>query len=178
MEEEKKNISHYDPTRETVGKIYRDLHIDREPEYIEVGDMNREIMKGLVEDLNEAIISGGVEFGGKSFYILIHEKKDLQMPEALCRRVIKKIKRPYPEDDTTVFWHDPKKFETRFCWCLPHWSEMENILRCKDLFDKNLVEEVMAWRRVDLYHFGFVKDDEGNWMANPTIKDKIIAKAA
>lgn len=177
MTEIDKTKSLYDQNRDTVGKIYRDLQINSKPEYIEVGDMNNAIMPGLVEDINEAIVSGGIEFGGRSFYIMIHEKKDLQMPSALCRRVIKQLWRPWPEDDTTVFWHDPQAADTRFCWCLPHWSEMENILACKDLFDHKLVEEVMAWRRYDLHHFGFVQDDIGNWKPNPKYKDKALPKA-
>lgn len=173
-----KHQSHYDPSRPTVGKIYRDLHMNKTPELIQVGDMSNEIMPGLVEDINEAMLEGTKKFDGRPFYILIHEKKDLQMPEALLRRVIKQIWRPYPEDDTTVFWHDPKGFETRFCWSLPHWSEMYNMLKSPDLFDHQMIEEIRAWRRNDLAYFGFAKSDEGNWIANPQFKDKALHKAA
>lgn len=168
--------SQYDPSRATIGKIYRDLHTNSSPTKIETGDMSNSMMPGLVEDINDAIQSGTKDFDGRPFYILIHEKKDLQMKDALLRRIFKQLWRPYPEDDTTVFWHDPKAFETRFCWSLPHWSEMDNILNSHTLFDKDLIEEVRAWKRLDLHHFGFMKDDQGNWKPNPHYKDKPLSK--
>lgn len=169
-----KHKSHYDPSRDTVGKIYRDLHLHSPKELIQVGDMSNEMLPGLVEDINDAIKEGTKEFNGRAFYILIHEKKDLQMREALLRRIFKQLWRPYPEDDTTVFWHDPKAFETRFCWSLPHWSEMANMLNSHSLFDPKMIQEIRAWRSNDLFHFGFMKDEIGNWIANPNFKDKPI----
>ena len=164
----------YDPSRASVGKIYRDLQINSNPQYIEVGDMTREIMKGYVEDLNDGIKDGIKVFDGDPFYVMIHEKKDQQMPTAMLRRVLKQRKRPYPEDDMDVFWHNPKTQQTCFCWSLPHWSNMYNILANANLFDKALVQSCLAWRRHDLYFFGFTKDDIGNWMPNPNWKDKDI----
>ena len=169
-----KNKSNYDPSRDTVGKIYRDLHMQSQPSPVLVGDMTNEMMKGLVEDINEGI--SHKPFGDQPWYIMIHEKKDLQMKDALLRRVLHFKHRPWPEDDTTVFWHDPIHIETRFCWSLPHWAEMDNILRCSTLFEKELVEEVSAWKRFDLHYFGFRKNKEGNWEANPNWKDKPIEK--
>ena len=43
--------------RETVGKIYRDAQLSHDGTPIEVGDMTREVMSSLVEDLNETIKS-------------------------------------------------------------------------------------------------------------------------
>lgn len=166
------NQSKYDSTRPTVGNIYRDLHLKTPEVPILVGDMSNEMMKGLVEDINEGIASK--PFGDMPWYIMIHEKKDLQMKDALLRRVLHFKHRPWPEDDTTVFWHDPKKVETRFCWSLPHWSEMDNILNSHNLFDQDLVECCVAWKTYNLPYFGFIKDDEGNWMANPKWKDRSL----
>lgn len=174
----KNHKSQYDPTRDTVGKIYRDLHLQSSQPIIEVGDMTNSIIPDLVDDINDAIKNGTQDFNGRPFYILIHEKKDLQMKDALLRRIFKQLWRPWPEDDTTVFWHDPRAFETRFCWSLPHWSEMGNILNSKDLYDPRLVMEVRAWRSYDLHIFGFVKNDLGNWVPNPQWEDKPMAKAA
>ena len=166
--------SHYDPSRDTVGKIYRDLHTARNTnQIIEVGDMTNDIMPGLVDDINDAIKEGTKDFNGRPFYVMVHEKKDLQMKDALLRRIFKQLWRPYPEDDTTVFWHDPRGFETRFCWSLPHWTEMDNMLNGKDFYDKYLITDIMAWKRNDLTHFGFRKTGMGDrWEANPHFKDK------
>lgn len=172
MEKKKKpdGKSHYDPTRDTVGKIYRDLHLAENPERVQVGDMTNSMLPGLVEDINEGIKSK--PFGDRPWYIMIHEKKDLQMKDALLRRVLHFPHRPWPEDDTTVFWHDPVQLETRFCWSLPHWSEMDNMLNSHELFDKDLIEDIVAWKAYELHRFGFIKDEMGNWVANPRFKDR------
>lgn len=164
------NQSHYDPSRPTVGAIYRNAQMTYDGTPIEVGDMTNDMMPGLIEDINDGLMQD--KFDGKPFYLMIHEKKDLQMPSALLRRVLHFPFRPWPEDDTTVFWKDPKTQEVRFCWSLPHWSEMDNILANNWLFDDELVEQIRNWKNYDLHHFGFCKDDMGNWVANPHYKDK------
>lgn len=159
------NQSQYDPTRKTVGAIYRDAQISNTEKFVENGDLTNTIMSSLVEDLNETIASN--PFEGREFYITVHEKKDLAMKRALLRRMITTKYRPYPEDDTIVFWVDPKFNEVRFCWCLPHHSEMGNMLDNENLFDKEMIGAIRAWRNIDLYHFGFAQDSLGNWIMNP-----------
>lgn len=166
----KEHKSKYDPSRDTVGKIYRDIHMNADDTPVLVGDMCTAIMKDLVDDINDAIASK--PYGDVPWYIMIHEKKDLQMKDALLRRMLHFRKRPWPEDDTTVFWHDPVACETRFCWSLPHHSEMDNIIFCHNLFEPDLVAEVKAWKAFDLHYFGFTKDDKGDWVPNPRWKDK------
>ncbi len=46
-----------DPTRNTVGSIYRDAQIHGEKGVV-IGDVNHEIKKDLVKDINEAIEIG------------------------------------------------------------------------------------------------------------------------
>ncbi len=161
--------SKYDPTRKTVGAIYRDAQLNNTEDYIQVGDMTRELMSSLIEDLNDTIQSK--PFGDKSFYITIHESRDLQMKNAFRRRMITTLYRPWPEDDTVVFWVDPSSNSVRFCWCLPHHSQMDNIL-ANELLYKDQVAEVKAYKAFDLYYFGFKKDEMGNWIANEHYKDK------
>ena len=175
-----KNKSLYDPSRDTVGKIYRDLQLQSKPESIIIGDMTNEIMKGWIEDVNDALLQGAKDFDGKPFYLTVHEKKDLQMKKALLRRMIKTGYRPWPEDDTTVIWHDPKANETRYCWCLPHHTEMLNIVANYNLYESTqseLLQECRAWRNYQLEYFGFMKDPMGNYIPNPKWKDKPWPKA-
>ena len=179
MEEKLENQSHYDPSRKTVGAIYRDMKIAgaRDPEVIESGDMLKEVLNGLVEDINDGLAAN--PFDGKPFYLMVHEKRDGQMKDAFLRRILffSHDKRPWPEDDTLVYWHDPqsdKRF--KFCWNIPHWSEMDNILACKDLFDADLVATVVAWKSFNMYYFGFTKDPMGEWMPNPYFEDQDICK--
>ncbi len=166
------NQSHYDPTRKTVGAIYKEIQENSKRDFVTVGDMTNEVMSSLVEDINETVIDGTKEFGGEIFYITVHEKKDLQMKTCLLRRMIKTSYRPYPEDDTLVFKVIPSASQVKFCWCLPHHTEMDNVLDNSNLYETDYVNEIMAWKRLDLYHFGFVKDPMGNWMPNPNWPDK------
>lgn len=162
--------------RETVGTIYQNAQFNGEKQVI-TGDMNYEMRKSLVEDLNDTIVQGTKEFEHKPFYITVHEKKDLQMKSALLRRMIKTKYRPYPEDDTLVFHVNPLYNDVYFCWCLPHWSEMDNILMNSELFDKQYVSRIRQWKNIHLEHFGFCKNEEGNWMANPHYQgDELLKK--
>ena len=80
--------------------------------------------------------------------------------------------RPYPEDDTIVFYIVPEYNDVYFCWCLPNWSEMDNIIANRTLYEytkdgKEYVGKIRAWKDMRLEHFGFTKDEIGNWTPNP-----------
>lgn len=158
--------SQFDHSRNTVGKIYRDAQINGERGVV-IGDVNYEIKKDLVKDINESIEIGKKhpEFIGKPFYLALYEKYDLMLKRSLIR--IPKITkyRPYPEQDTMVF-HILPNDEVYFCWELPHRSQMINILMNPELFDKDLVELFKRWENMQLEYFGFTKDDEGFWIEN------------
>jgi hypothetical protein len=167
--------------RDTVGTIYQNAQFSGEKQVI-TGDMNYELRKSLVDDLNETIIIATKEFESIPFYITVHEKKDLQMKSAILRRMIKTKYRPYPEDDTLVFYINPVHNEVYFCWCLPHWSEMDNILANHNLYeytesDRQYVARIRDWKNMRLEYFGFCKNAEGNWMANPNyLGDELLKK--
>lgn len=167
----------YDQSREAVGKIYRDLQINSSPDPIIIGDLSNEIMKDLVTDINEALVSfcqhSLKNKEGVPFFLMIHEKKDLQMKKALARRMIYFGYRPWPEDDTTVFWCDPKSKEVRFCWSLPHHTEMDNMLANPEQFDEQLIQDIIGWKKVSLRRFGFYfHSNDLQWVPNPRHKDK------
>ena len=147
------NRSRFDPNRKTVGAIYRDAALSNTDAFVENGDLTSEMMNSLVDDLNEAIASD--PFDGRSFYITVYEKKDLQMERMILRRLYKSLYRPYPEDDTLVYKVDPKSNKIWFCWCLPHHTEMDNVLLNFTLYDKDYVNDIRAWKDVNLKHFGF-----------------------
>jgi hypothetical protein len=156
--------SHIDPTRKTVGAIYRDAQISGEKGII-IGDVNHEIKKDLVKDINEAIEMGEKEMNGKPFYLAIYEKYDLMLKRGLVR--IRKITkyRPYPEQDSMVF-HVYPGGTVYFCWELPHRSQMMNVLMNPDIFDPEYVQTLKRWENIQLEYFGFKKDDDGNWVEN------------
>jgi hypothetical protein len=163
-----------DPSRKTVGAIYRDAQIEnkKDLEGATIGDLGKEFLKSFVDDLNEALQSN--PFNGKPFYVQVYEKWDYQMEKSLRRMLNKFAFRPYPEAGTTVFWTDPNTHEVRFCWDLPHPAEMHNILANELLYPHELITQLKAWKRIDLYHFGFHKNILGDWEANPKWKDKVL----
>lgn len=166
----------FDPSRDTVGKIYRDAQINCREDNLVLGDITAELESSLVDDLNDTIKEGTKEFGGKPFFITVYEKKDLQMPKAILRRLYKTRYRPWPEDDTIVFSVTPSSNDVRFCWCLPHRSDMFNILTNAHLYHNDLVMDVRAFDAFDLHRFGFMKDPIGNWIPNPNFIDKVMEK--
>jgi hypothetical protein len=164
--------SHIDPNRNTAGSIYRDAQINGEKGVV-IGDVNYEIKKDLVKDINEAIEQGEKEMQGKPFYLAIYEKYDLMLKKGLVR--IRKITkyRPYPEQDSMVFHIFPGG-TVYFCWELPHRSQMLNILQCPDLFDPEYVALIRRWDNLQLEYFGFTKDENGNWVENPCYRGDFL----
>lgn len=164
----------YDQKRDTVGKIYRDAQINNTEEFIEVGDMARELTTSLVEDINDAIANFDRKEPKKPYFLMVEEKRDLQMKNAIARRLHYFGYRPWPEDNTTVFWKNPKTQDLRFCWCLPHWAEMDTTLMNESLFDPEYIYKIKAWKKFDLLPFGFVENTELGWIPDRKWKDKRI----
>ena len=159
--------------RDTVGTIAQ--LAAQSKERVQVGDMARELMPQLVFDLNEAIASN--PFEDRPFYIVIHEKKDLLLTNTILRRVLRQEYRPYPEENTHVFWTDPKTHETLFCWCLPHRSEFPNILENASRYCKEYIKDIVAYAKERLDHFGFYKhgiteDNTPIYYPIPNFKDR------
>ena len=166
--------SQFDPTRKTAGSIYRDAQIHGERGVV-IGDVNHEIKKDLVKDINEAIQKGRChpDFQSKPFYLAFYEKYDLTMKRSLVR--IPKITkyRPYPEQDTMVFHVFPND-DVYFCWELPHRSHMINIINSADLYPPEQVQMIRRWENIQLEYFGFIKDENDNWIENPVYKGDIL----
>lgn len=142
--------------RDTVGTIA--LKAAKLNDRITVGDMSRELMPQLVDDLNEAIASN--PFDGRPFYITIHEKKDAQLTNVFNRRVIHTEYRPYPEENTDVFWYNPRTNETLYCWSLPHRTKWPNYFANPRNYDKDQLKDIIAYKLMRLDHFGFYQAGE------------------
>lgn len=166
--------SRFDPTRQTMGAIALEARKNMTP--IECGDMTNEMIKSLVDDLNEAITSN--PFEGRPFYISVVEKKDLLLPNAIHRGMCKTLYRPYPENNTIVFSCDPKSNVIKLCWTLPHWTEMDNMLNNRDKRNKKLVNDIYAWKTLNLEYFGFSNDKEGKPFDNGIYKNDQVLKLA
>lgn len=163
--------------RETVGTIA--LKAKQLNECVTVGDMAHELMPGLVKDLNEAITSN--PFDDRSFYITVHEKKDLLLKNTILRRILKSEFRPYPEPATSVWWTDPKTQEVRFCWSLPHTSEFPIYLNKASKYAKEQIKDIVAYNMERLDHFGFFiydRTEKGDplYAPVPGFKDRPLKK--
>lgn len=167
--------SKIDPSRHTIGAIYRDAQLHGERGVI-IGDVNHEIKKGLVQDINEALEMGEKQMNGKPFYLAVYEKQDLVFKRGLVR--LRKItpSRPYPEQDSMVFKSYPGG-TVYFCWALPHRSEMKNILMNPNLYPPEQVRTIKLWETVNLEHFGFKKDEKGRWKDNEDFKGDLLLRA-
>lgn len=170
----KAGTSSVDPARDTVGKIYVDAAKNNTDPFVEAGDLTNELMKSLVDDLNDNIKSD--PFNGRAFYVTVIERKDLLMPRAINRELRNTLYRPWPEDDTVVFRVFPNSNVIKFCWCLPHHTEMDNILLNKHLYNSQMVNDIKAFKDFDLLHFGFVKNNEDKWQAYPNHQDRVMVK--
>ena len=150
----------------TAGALYREAQIHGEKQLV-VGDINYELRKCLVDDLNEAIEIGTNDFEGRPFYIRVYERWDLQMKKAMVRSVFKMVYRPYPEHESSVYRVVPHANDVYFCWSLPHRHEMMNELNCPELYDPEQLALYRHWENMRLEHFGFIQNTEGNWIENP-----------
>lgn len=140
--------------RDTVGTQYLDAQ-KNSTEGLLIGDIGSSMTGGLVYDLNETIQSN--PFGGKTFYVNVVEERDLQMKNAIKRRMFVSMYRPYPEDNTLVFKVIPTESRVLYCWDIPHHSEFFNVLSNQELYDHEYIANIKNWVNNDLSNFGFVK---------------------
>lgn len=164
--------------RDTVGTIA--LNAQKVNERVEAGNMAREMMPQLVEDINNAIASR--PFDDRPFFITIHEKKDLILKNMIKRRVVVSDFRPYPEPATMVFKHNPKTYETRFCWSLPHTSEFPIYLNNAYAYASDQIKDILAYNMERMDHFGFYvkgRNEEGIplYAAIPNFEDRKLKEA-
>ena len=157
--------------RDTVGTIYTDAQKYNAAGLV-IGDIGSELLDSLIDDLNDCIKSD--PFEGRPFFITVVEERDLQMKNAIKRRLFTSIYRPHPEDNTLVFYVEPKSNKVCYCWDLPHHSEMWNILANWMQYDGNYIQMIREWQNNDLINFGFQKTPDGeHWIPNPHFEDKL-----
>lgn len=166
------NQSMFDPDRLTVGAL-SNLARDADTKSVLIGDVNREMLKGFIDDINAALEDGRKEFPDQDFFVLVTEKWEYQMKNALVRKVAIFKKRPYPEANTTCYKYDSLAKDVKFCWDLPMRHEMWNVKQASAIFDPQVVADIEAWERNEMEHFGLMKDDYGqHWIENPHFQDR------
>ena len=155
--------SKFDPTRETLGKIYTDMVQNGPKDRVEVGDMRNELMSSLVEDLNDELNDLAKDkdfekFEGKPYYVRVYEKRDYIMQDVFRRNIYRTLYRPYPESDSLVFWRSADRNTIKMCWMLPEKFVMDNMIEAEHLFfdRQDEVRLAKAWLNFDLHPFGFI----------------------
>lgn len=185
MTDSNKFQSIHDPSRETLGKIYTDMVQNGPKDRVEVGDMRNELMSSLVEDLNEEL--NGLsqdpnfsQFENKPYYVRVYEKRDYIMQDVFRRNLYRTLYRPYPEPDSLVFWRSADRNFIKLCWSLPERFVMRNMLESPQLFWDRAEElrMIQAWENFELQHFGFIKDELGNWIENERWKGDTELKSS
>jgi hypothetical protein len=120
-----------------------------------LGDISPAMAQGLVDDLNIEIACN--PFEGRPFYLNAVEERDLQMKNCWKRKMHRTLYRPYPEDNTLVFYVIPKSSRVQYCWDLPHHSEFLNILSNELQYPHEYISNIRSWATGNLTNFGFIK---------------------
>ena len=170
------NQSLFNDKRKTVGAISQEIR-NTDTTSMQIGDVNHEMLKGFIDDINSALTDGRIQFPGKTFFVVVTEKWEYQLKNALCRKVAIFQKRPYPEANTTCFKYDHEKNDVKFCWDLPLRHEMWNVMSSSEIFDPQTIADVKAWEANELEHFGLMKAGIGDhWVENPHFKDREMSE--
>lgn len=166
------NQSMFDPTRQTVGSLSNEIR-NSDIKSVLIGDINNEMLKGFVDDINSSLEDGRKQFPDQDFYVLVTEKWEAQMRNALVRKMVIFKKRPYPEANTTCYKYSAVTKDVKFCWDLPMRHEMWNVKQASAIFHPSVVADIIAWENNEMEHFGLMKDEMGeHWIENPNFKDK------
>lgn len=140
--------------RDTVGTTYIKAQNNAD-NLLVVGDINAQMLPDLIDDMNDALQSN--PFDDQPFYVNIAEKRDAQMQNAFRRKIVKTLYRPFPEFSTYVLHMEPKTQTVRYCWDLPHHTEMINVFSEPYKYDEKYVQSIREWKRNELDGFGFLK---------------------
>jgi hypothetical protein len=77
-----------------------------------------------------------------------------------------------------VFKVIPYSAQIFFCWELPARYEMINMLNTPDLRPEKWQQEQLRlfrdWENMKLENFGFMKDENDNWIENPLYQHDVI----
>jgi hypothetical protein len=167
----------FDPTRKTVGALSNEIR-NTDTKSMLIGDVNHEMLKGFIDDINAALEEGRQTFPDQTFYVVVTEKWEYQMQNALVRKVAIFKKRPYPEANTTCFKYDHQSKSVKYCWDLPMRHEMWNTKQASAIFDPQVVADIEAWEKNEMEHFGLMKDNIGqHWIENPHFKDREMGES-
>ena len=126
----------------SVGQVAYDL-LNKSPEKINVIDMQREMQKTVLLELDDIIKKHG-NYSPK-YYIVYMLQRERTMPNAIRQRFIIRKTRPSPDYDCSLFSYDNKSSELVFHWSIPDEQTCEYMIHNKEELSedqKNLLSYV------------------------------------
>lgn len=158
-------------TKETVGKVARDLMLKDEPSHSPI-DYEREMHKDYEKNIQECIARGKKDFPG-NFYVLVITKKERLMQNVIRNYFMARQSCPTPEWDQTVYFYDRKNDVLQFLWVIPAKDVCEHL---KDNAlqvapeEKGLLEFVLSYYDGTL--FQLAKKRNGEIATSPELEKK------
>lgn len=111
---------------ETVGKKAYEL-LSKPPERINVIDMQREMQKSFMDNMQE-IVRSHRDFSNR-YYILIILRRERLIPNAIRQQFVVRKTRPEPTYDSSLYAYDNRNSDLSYCWTIPDQDTCEYLLR-------------------------------------------------
>ncbi len=118
----------------SVGQVAYEL-LNKSPEKINVIDMQREMQKTALHEIDDIIKKHG-NYSPK-YYIVYMLQRERTMPNAIRQRFIVRKTRPDPNYDCSLFSYDNKSSELVFHWSIPDEQTCEYMLHNKEEISKD-----------------------------------------
>lgn len=110
-------------TRETVGKISRDLSM-KETESRDPIEIQRATEKAYLDELIDCVKNNKNNYHG-DFYIIAILKNEKLMPNVFRNYFVPRTSCPTPEYDQTVYKYNSVKEEIEYLWTIPCKSTVQ-----------------------------------------------------
>ncbi|KKN33428.1 hypothetical protein LCGC14_0803950 [marine sediment metagenome] len=114
---------------QSVGKASYDL-LQKPPEKINVIDMQREMQKSVLKELDDIIEKH--QSYEKKYYIVYMLQRERTIPNAIRQRFIIRKTRPRPDYDCSLFSYDNQTCQLAFHWSIPDEGTCEYFLSNKE----------------------------------------------
>ena len=113
----------------TVGKASYDL-LRKPPEKINVIDMQREMQKSVLQELDD-IIKNHKDYAKKYFIVYMLQRERI-MPNVIRQKFIVRKTRPSPDYDCSLFSYDNGSAELLLHWSIPDEETCEYFIHNKN----------------------------------------------
>lgn len=110
----------------------------------EVGEILAEYAREHEKEMNDIILKHRTY--SPKYCISVHTQKDPIKINVIRRRYFVRKTCPLPEWNSEVYSYDNRSCELRLEWTLPSEQDSINIIKNKDIYDKDLVKWIQDFR--------------------------------